>query len=211
MSSASNEPSPTPAAPPRRRLSREERLRQLLDISWTVIRDEGTDALTLGRLAERAGVTKPVVYDHFGTRQGLLTALYRDFDARQTATMTAALEAGAPTAADRARIIAACYVDCVAAQGREIPGVLAALAGSPELAALKRDYQRAFLETCRQLLGPFAPGGDLPAAGLWAMLGAADALSDAAVAGDLTTAEAQAELRRILLDLIARGAVGAGG
>lgn len=211
MSRASNEPSPTPAAPPRRRLSREERLRQLLDISWTVIRDEGTDALTLGRLAERAGVTKPVVYDHFGTREGLLTALYRDFDARQTATMTAALEAGAPTAADRARIIAACYVDCVAAQGREIPGVLAALAGSPELAALKRDYQRAFLATCRQLLGPFAPGGDLPAAGLWAMLGAADALSDAAVAGDLTTAEAQAELRRILLDLIARGAAGAGG
>lgn len=193
---------------PRRRLSREDRLRQLLDMSWRVIRDEGTDALTLGRLAERAGVTKPVVYDHFGTREGLLTALYRDFDARQTATMTAALEAGAPTAADRARIIAACYVDCVAAQGREIPGVLAALAGSPELAALKRDYQRAFLETCRQLLGPFAPGGDLPAAGLWAMLGAADALSDAAVAGDLTPEEAQTELRRILLALIARGTGG---
>ena len=74
---------------PRRRLSREDRLRQLLDMSWRVIRDEGTDALTLGRLAERAGVTKPVVYDHFGTREGLLTALYRDFDARQTATMTA--------------------------------------------------------------------------------------------------------------------------
>ena len=83
--------------------------------------------------------------------------------------------------------------------------MLAALAGSPELAALKRDYQRAFLETCRQLLGPFAPGGDLPAAGLWAMLGAADALSDAAVAGDLTPEEAQAELRRILLALIERG------
>ncbi|MHC8285601.1 helix-turn-helix domain-containing protein [Pseudomonas sp. XS1P51] len=32
----------------------------------------GTDALTLATLAERAGVTKPVAYEHFRTRSGLL-------------------------------------------------------------------------------------------------------------------------------------------
>jgi AcrR family transcriptional regulator len=58
-------------------------LRQLLDVAWQLVREEGTEALTLGRLAERAGVTKPVVYDHFVTRAGLLAALYEDFDARQ--------------------------------------------------------------------------------------------------------------------------------
>ncbi|MCO3771117.1 helix-turn-helix transcriptional regulator, partial [Pseudomonas aeruginosa] len=61
---------------PRRRLSRDERQRQLLEVAWRLVREEGTEALTLGRLAEQAGVTKPVVYDHFGTRARLLAALY---------------------------------------------------------------------------------------------------------------------------------------
>jgi len=39
---------------PRRRLSREDRLRQLLEVAWQLVRDEGTEALTLGRLAELA-------------------------------------------------------------------------------------------------------------------------------------------------------------
>ena len=105
----------------RRRLSREDRQRQLLDVAWRLVREEGTDALTLGHLAEQAGVTKPVVYDHFVTRQGLLAALYGEFDARQTALMEAALADGEPTLAGRAAVIASSYVDCVLAGGREIP------------------------------------------------------------------------------------------
>ena len=78
---------------PRRRLSRDERQRQLLEVAWRLVREEGTEALTLGRLAEQAGVTKPVVYDHFGTRARLLAALYQDYDLRQTALMEAAHQA----------------------------------------------------------------------------------------------------------------------
>eukprot|EP01132_Coremiostelium_polycephalum_P018633 gene18633-22201_t len=96
---------------PRRRLSRDDRLRQLLDVAWQLVREEGTDALTLGHLAELAGVTKPVVYDHFGDRAGLLAALYEDFDARQNQVFAAAIEASEPTLDDRARVIASCYVD----------------------------------------------------------------------------------------------------
>ena len=51
-----------------RRLSQAERRRQLLDTALVIIREEGADKLTLGRLASRAGVSKPVAYDHFGTR-----------------------------------------------------------------------------------------------------------------------------------------------
>ncbi len=86
---------------PRRRLSRDERQRQLLEVAWRLVREEGTEALTLGRLAEQAGVTKPVVYDHFGTRAGLLAALYQDYDLRQTALMEAALEASEATEGQR--------------------------------------------------------------------------------------------------------------
>ncbi|MGV1834713.1 TetR/AcrR family transcriptional regulator [Rhizobium rhizogenes] len=191
---------------PRRRLTREDRHRQLLTVAWRIIRDEGTEALTLGRLAERANITKPVVYDHFSTRPGLLAALYQDFDARQTTAMDAALGASEPTLTDRATVIATAYVDCVLLQGREIPGVIAALAGSPELEKIKRDYETVFIEKCRIALAPFAKTGTIASAGLWAMLGAAEALSYVAATGDITAAEAQAELFETIIAMVARNA-----
>lgn len=195
--------SPNPV-PSRRRLPREARTRQLLEVSWALIGSEGTDALTLGRLAEIAGVTKPVVYDHFGTRNGLLAALYEDYDLRQTALFDAAVAAAKATLADKARIIAAAYVDCVLTQGREIQGVLAALSGSPELADVKRRYQKAFIEKCARVLAPFAGPAGVSHASLWAMLGAADALSDAALVGDITAEQAKEELRQTLLGMVKR-------
>lgn len=189
---------------PRRRLSKAARQRQLIDVSWALIRDEGTDALTLGRLAERAGVSKPVVYDHFGTRNGLLATLYQDFDLRQTEIIDAAIAASKPTLNDKASVIAARYVECVSAQGREIPGVLAALNGSPELAAVKTQYQHAFIRKCQDILAPFAGGQGVSLASLWGMLGAADALSQAAVAGEITQQAARDELFRIILGTVER-------
>ncbi|WP_437365848.1 TetR/AcrR family transcriptional regulator [Inquilinus limosus] len=191
-------------APKRLRLSREERLRQLLDVSWRLVREEGTDALTLPRLAEEAAVAKPVVYDHFGTRSGLLIALYKDFDARQTAVIDAALAAREPTVEGTARVIAAAYVDCVLEQGREIPGLLAALAGSPELETVKREYQQVFIGKCRQALAPFIGPCGIAQAGFWAMLGAADALSHAAALGGITARQAEDELFETIVAMIAR-------
>ena len=71
----------------RQRLTREERRKQLIDVAWHIIREEGTDALTLGYLATQAGVTKPVVYDHFDSRSGLFATLYAEYDQRQSVKM----------------------------------------------------------------------------------------------------------------------------
>lgn len=196
--------SPQPPVSPRRRLPREERTRQLLEVAWQLIGDEGTDALTLGKLADAAGVTKPVVYDHFGTRNGLLAALYQDYDERQTRIFDAAIDAAAATLQDKSRVIAASYVNCVLTQGREISDVVAALTGSPELAAVKKQYQHAFIEKCAAILAPFCSGKGISTASLWAMLGAADALSDAAVAGDISEEQAQDELQSIILGMVER-------
>jgi len=189
---------------PRRRMTRDDRLRQLLEEAWRLVREEGTDALTLGRLAEQAGVTKPVVYDHFGTRAGLLAALYQDFDARQGVVMEARFADSGPTLAEKAQVIADAYVACVMKQGREIPGVIAALAGSPELARIKREYDVVFLEQCRALLSPFAPSGVLAQAGLWGMLGAAEGLSYAATTGDITAQQAVQELAATITAMVTR-------
>ncbi len=189
---------------PRRRLGREERRRQLLDVAWKLVGEEGSDALTLGRLAERAGVTKPVVYDHFPTRPALLAALYRDFDERQTTVMDAAIEACATTLPDKARGIASAYVDCVLVQGREIPGVIAALASTPELQATKREYESVFLGKLRAWLAPFVAGGQLAVASLLVLLGAAEALSAAAAGGEISPEEAKDELMAVIISIVCR-------
>ncbi|MBV4531123.1 TetR/AcrR family transcriptional regulator [Pseudomonas sp. SWRI107] len=192
------------SVPSRRRLTREARARQLLEASWALIAEEGTDALSLGRLAEAAGVTKPVVYDHFGTRNGLLAALYEDYDIRQTALFDAAIAAVEPTLQAKARACANAYVDCVMAQGREIQGVLAALSGSPELAMVKREYQKAFIGKCAGIFAPFSGPGGASSSSLWAILGAAEALSDAALAADITQEQAKEELRLTIVAAVQR-------
>lgn len=202
MSSTSHTGTALPST--RRRLSREERQAQLIDTAQRLVREAGTDALTLGRLAQEAGVTKPVVYDHFGTRDGLLVALYRDYDTRQNATLEAALAACGPGLAERAEVIASAYVRCVLTQGQEIPGVAAALAGAPGMDALKRSYQMDFIAKCRSVFEPFARGGRLTLASLWAMLGAADAVSDAAARGEITAEEAAEELCRSIISMVDR-------
>lgn len=190
--------------PRRQRLLREERHRQLLDVAWRIAREDGTEALTLGRLAEQAAVTKPVVYDHFPTRPALFAALYQEFDEHQNMVIDAALAVSEPTLDARARVIASSYVDCVLEQGREIPGVVAALVGTPELATMKREHEAAFLEKCRTALAPFARG--LTTARLCGMLGAAAGLSAAAASGEITTKDASEELYQVILAVVARSA-----
>nr|WP_314872548.1 TetR/AcrR family transcriptional regulator [uncultured Pseudomonas sp.] len=188
----------------RKRLSREQRRSQLLEVAREIVRLEGTDALSLGQLAQQAGVTKPVVYDHFVSRNGLLVALYQEYDARQSAMLDELLASCEPTLADRARVIAAAYIDCVISQGREIPGVSAALTGSPEMEALKNQCEAPFLEKCRVALAPFAPSGNVAVAGLRVLVGAADALSQAAATGALEPEQARQELQATIVDMVLR-------
>ncbi|NIE73114.1 TetR/AcrR family transcriptional regulator [Pantoea sp. Ap-967] len=193
-------------AAPRKRLSREQRRRQLLDVAWQCVRQQGTDALSLGHLAQEAGVTKPVVYDHFETRTGLLAALYQDYDARQSVMLEQALAHCEATLSGRAGVIAGAYVDCVMSQGREMPGVAAALAGSPEMEALKRAYEQPFLDKCQAALGAFARRGAIGAAGMRLLIGAAEALSQAAAAGELEAEQAKAELQAAIIAMVERQA-----
>jgi AcrR family transcriptional regulator len=57
------------------RLAPVVRRRQLLDAALDVLAEGGFDAVTVEAVAQRAGVTRPVVYDLFGDLQGLMLAL----------------------------------------------------------------------------------------------------------------------------------------
>jgi AcrR family transcriptional regulator len=48
-----------------------ERREQLLDVGRSLFADRGFDATSVEEIAARAGVSKPVVYEHFGGKEGL--------------------------------------------------------------------------------------------------------------------------------------------
>jgi len=188
-----------PPATARKRPKR-ERHEQLLECAFAIIRDEGADALTLARVAERAGVSKPIAYDHFGTREALMIALYKRIDDRQVAALKDAL----PTLEQRletvAEAIAQAYLSCAAAVGAEWSALSAALKGSEAMEAVKRELNGDYLALYRDALAPFAP--DIAPTELHlrciAILGAAERVCDDVLRGVVATADAAAFLARLI-------------
>lgn len=183
-----------------RRMPRDQRRNQLLETAAAIVRAEGTDALTLARLAEQAGVTKPIAYEHFGTRAGLLIALYRHFDARQAQAVEAALAAQARTLEDVVAILSAAYVDCVLQAGPEFGAIAAALAASEEMDDFRQALREGYVDQYMAALAQYSPlSGPAGRAVLLGVIGAADILSQAAAGGRMSRVEAIAALSRIML------------
>jgi AcrR family transcriptional regulator len=61
----------------RTRLAREERREQILDAATVVFIGRDPVDVTFEEIAEAAGVSRALVYNYFGDRNGLLEALYR--------------------------------------------------------------------------------------------------------------------------------------
>jgi AcrR family transcriptional regulator len=70
---------PTDAAKPRRRyaprMAPEKRREQLIDAALSVIVEQGYEGVSIESVARMAGVTRPVIYDHFSNLGRLLEAL----------------------------------------------------------------------------------------------------------------------------------------
>ncbi|MBD3915907.1 TetR/AcrR family transcriptional regulator [Nocardioides hwasunensis] len=187
----------------RRRMTKSDRRDQLVEVARRIVVEEGADALTLGHLAVAAGVSKPVVYDHFGSRAGVLVALYEDYDRRQTALLVEALDA-TPTSLDaQVATVARCHVACVLDHGAEIGGVVAALSGTPAMAEVKRGSDAAYVEICRRAFDRSAAPAAWTDAAAVAFLGAADAVSEAALDQTITRADAESALVDLLASQLA--------
>jgi AcrR family transcriptional regulator len=63
-------PRPIPAGR-RPRLAASARRAQLVDVGRLVFAQRGYEAASVEEIAERAGITKPIVYEHFGGKEGL--------------------------------------------------------------------------------------------------------------------------------------------
>lgn len=173
------------------RLSKTMRRRQLLDTALRIVRMEGADRLTLGHLAASAGVSKPVAYDHFGTRSGLLIELYRWIDTERVNAFRSAMAAENRSFEETAGLLASAYIDCAADMTDEFHSVGAALAGSEEKAAV---FQELLDHAVQMLAAVLKPHAALPSEELErrciGLVGAGEALSAAVVRGKLDRAEA---------------------
>lgn len=56
---------------PRVRMSGTERREQLVSVGRSLFADKGYEAVTVEEIASEAGVSKPLVYEHFGGKEGL--------------------------------------------------------------------------------------------------------------------------------------------
>jgi len=57
------------------RMTGQERREQLLDVGRSLFAEKGFEAVSVEEIAAKAGVSKPVVYEHFGGKEGLYAVL----------------------------------------------------------------------------------------------------------------------------------------
>lgn len=110
----------------RRRLAREDRRGQLLDVAVELAAGRDVTAVSAQEIAARAGVSEGLLYHYFPTKQALLLAAVR----RAAEAMTAALDAaaGGPPLPSLAAGLAA-YLDHVQAEPTGWKAVLQARTG----------------------------------------------------------------------------------
>ena len=76
---------------PRVRMTGKERREQLLDVARSLFAERGFDAASVEEIAHRANVSKPVVYEHFGGKEGIYAVVVDREMSALLSRMTAAL------------------------------------------------------------------------------------------------------------------------
>jgi AcrR family transcriptional regulator len=82
-----------PSGSGRKRMTGKERREQLLDIARRLFAERGLDGTSIEEIAARADVSKPVVYEHFGGKEGLY-AVVVDREVERFITMATRLLGG---------------------------------------------------------------------------------------------------------------------
>ncbi len=75
-------------------MTAKERREQLLAVSRQLFAEKGFDGTSIEEIATRANVSKPVVYEHFGGKEGVYAVVVDREVETLTSALTSALEAG---------------------------------------------------------------------------------------------------------------------
>lgn len=137
------QPEPDAAAKPRRRyaprMAPSERREQVIDAALSVIVEQGYEGISIEAIARTAGVTRPVIYDHFRNLGALLEALI-DREERFALEQLARVVPDDPGATDPVDVLAdgvRRFLDAVASRPDTWRIILLPLDGTP---AIVRDH-----------------------------------------------------------------------
>ncbi len=61
--------------PPRKKLTAAARRAQLIEVGRSAFAEKGYEAVSVEEIAERAKVSKPIIYEHFGGKEGLYAVI----------------------------------------------------------------------------------------------------------------------------------------
>lgn len=84
-------------------MPRAEREAQMLEVAERIFGSRGFQATTMDEIAEQVGVTKPLIYDYFGSKEGLLAATIERARHQLLAAVITAWESN-PDATPRLRV-----------------------------------------------------------------------------------------------------------
>jgi len=137
------------------RMAPAKRREQLLDAAVRVIVEHGYEGVSIEAVARMAGVTRPVIYDHFANLGALLTALIEREEDYALAQLEQIVPA-APAEGEPAVLLAAGvrrFLDAVASRPDTWRIILLPLEGTP---AIVRDHVEANRATLLKRLEQFA-------------------------------------------------------
>ncbi|HEV8558587.1 MAG TPA: helix-turn-helix domain-containing protein [Actinophytocola sp.] len=163
----------------RRRMPRAERERQMVSVAERMFAERGYQAASMDEIAERVGVSKPMLYEYFGSKEGLFVACIRQARAELLAVSTESI-AGRTSAEDALRTGLIAFFEFTESHRRSWElirreAIVAGPAAVDEIEAIRR--QQTALDTA--LFATFLP--DVPGQELAAMaeivVGACERLS----------------------------------
>lgn len=128
-----------------KRMLKSDRREQLLSVAVSIIKNKGADALTLAMVAEEAGVTKPVAYNHFKTKENLLKQIYQNIDNRLIESIQLARESGEQSLTEVVSLLCNSYLDCMLINAEIYDLTVAALKGYPHNSELSKEIQDFFV------------------------------------------------------------------
>ena len=153
-------------SPSRARMTARERREQLLDVTRDLVGEQGFHGVSIEGVARRAGITRPVVYGHFGDLQQLLEAMLERENARALGQLAEILPPPQPGADPRDALLAALegYLHAVRAEPVTWRLVLMPPEGAPELLRQQVSEGRdAVVAALAEVVGPgLAPGRASP-------------------------------------------------
>ena len=98
-------PAPGHQVPERRvRMTGTQRREQLIKISRTMFAERGYEATSIEEIAQRAQVSKPVVYEHFGGKEGLYAVVVDREMAKLNEAITSSLSTNRSLARNSSRL-----------------------------------------------------------------------------------------------------------